>query len=60
MWICAWTLNHGCNVMPDHWTIHQSEAEAKAALNSVLTLDNLHCAAYGPIKAATEPQWLDA
>lgn len=57
MWICAWTLNEGGNVLPDFWTVHETKADAVKEYDRVLKLDNLHCACIAPIARATEPHW---
>lgn len=56
-WFCATTTNHGDNDLRDTWSVHSDEAEARAAYDDALKLDNLHCACIGPIITATEWHW---
>lgn len=59
-WMLAWTLNFGRNDLRDHFSIESNEADARTALAKLIaTVDNLHCAACGPIAVATEPHWTE-
>jgi hypothetical protein len=59
MWILAWTLNEGNNVLPDFWTVHETELDARKEYQRILHIDNLHCACIAPIADATEPHWVN-
>jgi hypothetical protein len=59
MQLVAWTVNHGGNDIEDHYTIHETAEDAARHFQTVLGLDNCHCAALGSVTDATEPQWLD-
>lgn len=57
-WIVAYTINHGNNHLEERWDIYATRKEAAEAYGFLLLADNVHNAAYGQMKDATEPHWM--
>ena len=43
----------------DRYEIVETEAEAKAIYENILTHESTYCAGYAQIKAGTEPHWTE-
>lgn len=59
MFFVSYTLNHGDNNLTDHWLVVETAKDAAMEMEALKDLGDLHCAAWGPIHGATEPQWLE-
>ena len=60
MFITCWTINHGNNVLEDHYDLHDTEPQAVKNYNHILnSVDNLLCASVSKVTHATEPHWME-
>ena len=60
MFITCWTINHGNNVLEDHYDLHETEMQAVKNYNHLLeTEDRLLCAAVSEVKTALDPHWME-
>ena len=58
MWLLAITYNHGNNDMEDHWSVHQTEQEARDELDEIMATDApVFCWAVCQIKEGSEPHY---
>lgn len=60
MFITCWTTTEENNTPRDHYSLHETEAQAMECYRLVLKeYENLYCAGVSKVTHATEPHWME-